>query len=159
MKLSLRVAAVALSLAVSGAWAQSASQPLNLKLPPSDFPPPASTAPPATPSTGTAASGSTATATGRKDPPGTYYGDQSTRIQGDDLADGVPRCDDATYNKPEVHGSLTAGVVSSSRGGSGNYQAGAVNLSQRFGDCSHPTGGISISIGTGTGSFSGGRGR
>ncbi|WP_132144812.1 hypothetical protein [Luteibacter rhizovicinus] len=142
MKSSHFLATLALSLIATGAWAQNAGKPLNLKLPPTDFPPPASTAPaPA------------------KDAPGTYYGDHSTRIQTDDeYADGTPRCDDATYNKPQVHGSVSTGVVSSSRGGSGSYQAGTVNLSQRFGDCDHPTGGVSISVGGGTGHFSG-RGR
>jgi hypothetical protein len=72
---------------------------------------------------------------------------------------GAPRCDDATYNKPQVHGSITTGVVSSSHGGSGSYQGGAVSLSQAFGDCEHPTGGVSISIGGANNNFGGGRGR
>ena len=98
-----------------------------------------------------------ATAPEQGDPPGTYYGDTTGRMDGVEADDGTPRCDDATYNKPQVHGSVTTGVVSSSHGGSGNYQAGAVNLSQAFGSCEHPTGGVSISVGAGQGHFGGGR--
>ena len=52
---------------------------------------------------------------------------------------------------------IGTGVVSASHGGSGSYQAGAVSLSQAFGSCEHPTGGVSISVGGGTGHFGGGR--
>jgi len=90
-----------------------------------------------------------------KDPPGTYYGDTSGQMAGADIEDDGPRCDDATYNKPQVHGSVSTGVVSASHGGSGSYQGGAVSLSQAFGSCEHPTGGVSISVGGATGRFHG----
>ena len=149
MKTTRFLAAFATCLLATAAWAQSdtSTRPLNLNLPPTDFPASSSTAPKA----------ATASPTGSpaaKDPPGTYYGDTSGRMPNREIADdGTPRCDDATYNKPQVHGSLSTGVVSSSRGGSGSYQAGEVNLTQAFGSCEHPTGGVSISVGSGTGHF------
>ncbi|HEY4292632.1 hypothetical protein [Luteibacter sp.] len=156
------ILALAASLLATAAVAQD--KPLNLKLPPGYVPAPASTA--AAPAGSTASAAPMATKSGEsvaivpsrpKDPPGTYYGDTSGRMDGVDVADDVPRCDDATYNKPQVHGSLTTGVVSASHGGSGNYQAGTVSLSQAFGSCEHPTGGVSISVGGGQGRFGHGR--
>lgn len=115
------------------AWAQSAGQPLNLKLPPSDLPAPASTAP--KPSSA----------------PGVYYGDHSGRTAADeDIA--ADDCDDATYNQPQIHGSVGMGVMSGSHV-DGNYQHGTVSLSKAFGSCDHPTGGVSVSIGAGSGHF------
>lgn len=153
------LALAALSLLATAAVAQE--KPLNLKLPSDYVPAPASTsAAPATSATpaGTKSGESVAITPARpKDPPGTYYGDTSGRMAGADVEDDGPRCDDATYNKPQVHGSLSTGVVSASHGGSGSYQAGAVSLSQAFGSCEHPTGGVSISVGGGTGHFGGGR--
>jgi hypothetical protein len=160
------VVLVALTLAATSAWAQDTSKPLNLRLPADYVPAPASStasAPaPASSVAGTAPKngGSVAvTPTRPKDPPGAYYGDTSGRMAGTETDSGVPRCDDATYNKPQVHGSLSTGVVSASHGGSGSYQAGVVSLSQAFGDCEHPTGGVSISVGGGNNNFGGGRGR
>jgi hypothetical protein len=122
------------ALLATPAWSQEAGQPLNLKLPPSDLPAPASTAPkPAS-------------------APGVYYGDHSGHTAADDETAAAPDCDDATYNQPQVHGSVGMGVV----GGShvdGNYQHGTVNISKAFGSCEHPTGGVSVSIGAGSGHF------
>jgi hypothetical protein len=148
MKITCSLAVLAFGLLTTAAWAQSENKPLNLRLPPNDLPAAATSAAPAAASTAR---------TPAKDPPGTYYGDTSGRMPDRD-SDVASRCDDATYNKPQVHGSLTTGVVSSSRGGSGNYQAGAVSLSQAFGSCEHPTGGVSISVESGTNNFHG-RGR
>jgi hypothetical protein len=114
------------------AWAQDAGRPLNLKLPPSDLPAAASTAP--QPSHA----------------PGVYYGDHSGRTAAADEATVVPDCDDATYNQPQVHGSVGMGVMSGSHV-DGSYQQGTVNLSKAFGSCDHPTGGVSVSIGAGSG--------
>lgn len=156
------LALVATSLVATAAAAQD--KPLNLKLPADYVPAPASTA--AAPAGSPSQAAPIATKSGEsvaitpsrpKDPPGTYYGDTSGRMQGVEVADDGPRCDDATYNKPQVHGSLTTGVVSASHGGSGSYQGGAVSLSQAFGSCEHPTGGVSISVGGTQGHF--GRGR
>ncbi|WP_448102487.1 hypothetical protein [Luteibacter jiangsuensis] len=160
MKIFLALAAT--SLVATAALAQD--KPLNLKLPPDYVPAPASTA--AAPVGSTTQTAPAVTKSGEsvavtpsrpKDPPGTYYGDTSGRMENVEVADDTPRCDDATYNKPQVHGSLTTGVVSASHGGSGSYQGGAVSLSQAFGSCEHPTGGVSISVGGTQGHF--GRGR
>jgi hypothetical protein len=153
------ILALAASFLATAAVAQE--KPLNLKLPPSYVPAPASTAAaPATPTSPVVTKSGESVAvtpTRPKDPPGTYYGDTSGRMEGVDVAGDVPRCDDATNNTPQVHGSLTTGVVSASHGGSGSYQAGTVSLSQAFGSCDHPTGGVSISVGGGQGRFGHGR--
>lgn len=134
------ISVVAAGLLAGSAFAQSASPPLNLKLPPSAVPAASSSA--ATP---TPARVSTA--------PGIYYGDTSGTTDASLAADDpVDDCDDATYNKAQVHGSVGMGVVAGNHV-SGNYQTGTVNLSKAFGDCDHPGGGVSISIGTGQGHF------
>ncbi|QDE38412.1 hypothetical protein FIV34_03955 [Luteibacter pinisoli] len=156
------LALTALSLLAGAAMAQDAGkQPLNLNLPPNYVPAPASTTAAATaPASSVVDTGSkngkesvAVTPAHPKDPPGTYYGDTSGRLSGTDVADDGPHCDDATYNQPQMHGSVTTGVVSASHGGSGSYQGGAVSLSQAFGSCEHPTGGVSISVGGATGHF------
>jgi hypothetical protein len=134
MRSQLPVAVLLATLLATPAWSQSAGQPLNLKLPPSDLPATASTAPkPAS-------------------APGVYYGDTSGRTAADETT--TPACDDATFNKPQVHGSVGMGVMSG-RHVDGSYQQGTVNLSKAFGSCDHPTGGVSLSIGTGSGHFHG----
>jgi hypothetical protein len=156
----------ALALTATTAFAQDASKPLNLRLPADYVPAPASTA--AAPASASSVAGTApknggtnvaVTPTRPKDPPGAYYGDTSGRMANTETDSGAPRCDDATYNKPQVHGSITTGVVSASHGGSGSYQGGAVSLSQAFGSCEHPTGGVSISVGGMNNNFGGGRGR
>ncbi|UPG86471.1 hypothetical protein L2Y94_03670 [Luteibacter aegosomatis] len=153
------LALAALLLVSVGAMAQDASRPLNLKLPP-DYVPASSATAAAPAHAGTTAgaprgSGESVAVTPSrpKDPPGTYYGDTSGRMADTAIADDEPRCDDATYNKPQVHGSVSTGVMSGSHGRSGDFQSGVVNLSQAFGSCDHPTGGVSISVGGGTGHF------
>ncbi|MEO9077672.1 MAG: hypothetical protein ABI268_00035 [Rhodanobacter sp.] len=132
-------------LLTAPAWAQSASKPLNLKLPPSSLPASSSSSP--------ANSNSTAAATPGNNTPGVYYGDTSGRMGNTEVAiDDRPACDDSTYNKPQVHGSVGMGVVGGNHI-SGNYQTGTVNVSKAFGSCDDPAGGISISVGTGTGNF------
>ncbi len=124
------------TLLAAPAWAQSAGKPLNLKLPPSEIPAPGSTA-----------------AAPAHDAPGVYYGDTSGRMGNAEVAiDGRPDCDDSTYNEAQVHGSVGMGVMSGNHV-SGNYQTGTVNVSKAFGSCDDPGGGISISIGTGSGHF------
>ncbi|QWT18788.1 hypothetical protein KPL74_13670 [Bacillus sp. NP157] len=156
------LAFTALALLAGAAVAQDAgNKPLNLNLPPNYVPAASSsTAAAPAPASSVAASGSkngkenvAVTPAHPKDPPGTYYGDTSGRMPGADVVDDQPRCDDATYNQPQVHGSVSTGVVSASHGGSGSYQGGAVSLSQAFGSCEHPTGGVSISVGGTTGRF------
>jgi len=127
------------SVLATSAAAQSASRPLNLKLPPGAVP---------------ATSGSAAKPASASTAPGVYYGDTSGTTDAAIAANEPPAdtCDDATYNKTQVHGSVGTGVVAGSHF-NGNYQTGTVNLSKAFGDCDHPTGGVSISIGAGQGHF------
>jgi hypothetical protein len=151
------------TLLAAPAWAQSTTQPLNLKLPPGELPAASSTtvtpandtttpAPATTPRTRAADS---VAATPPRDPPGVYYGDTSGRLGNTEVArDARADCDDSTYNQPQVHGSVGMGVAGGSRF-SGNYQTGTVNVTKAFGSCDDPGGGISISVGAGTGNFHG----
>ena len=131
------------SLLALPAWSQSADRPLNLKLPPAAATAPAAPAK-AAPTHDAPAPGSTA--------PGVYYGDTSGTTDAAIAANEPPAdtCDDATYNQPQVHGSVGMGVVTGS-GVHGNYQAGSVSLSKALGACDHPSGGGRGSIGTGRG--------
>lgn len=129
---------IAACLLAASAQAQTASQPLNLKLPPVSQLPPSDL--PAASSTSATKPGSAA--------PGVYYGDTSGHVEADDtVAHRTTDCDDATYNKPETHGSVGMGVVSGSHMGSGTWNSGNVNITQRMGSCDHPTGSIGVSIG------------
>lgn len=171
MKTVRTTAFVVASLLAATAWAQSKEQPLNLKLPPNL---PASSTSSATANTSTPTDASKAAAGGNnaspqangaaqanaktgtyaKDPPGTYYGDTSGGL-GDTQAtpsQPVVTCDDATYNQPQMHGSVGVGVVSGKHM-SGSYTGGGVTLSQAFGSCEHPSGGMSISVGGTQGHF------
>ncbi|HET6555113.1 MAG TPA: hypothetical protein VFG49_16430 [Dyella sp.] len=161
MKTVRPIAFFAACLLSATAWAQSSSAPLNLKIPANVPAAPASTATPANTDTTQAAAPNTTTATQAaqastgggnsayaKDPPGTYYGDTSGRLGDSQAALSQPAavvCDDATYNQPQVHGAVGMGVVSG-RHTSGSYTGGAVTMSQAFGSCEHPTGGVSISV-------------
>lgn len=131
-------------LLAAPAWAQSASQPLNLKLPPqSDMPP---TDLPARSASTTKPASST---------PGMYYGDTSgSTSHADERSASLQRCDDSTYNQAQMHGSVGMGVVAGNHT-SGNYQTGTVNISKNLGDCDHPSGSVNFSIGVGQGHFHG----
>lgn len=145
MNIKRQIFALATGLLVTSVWAQTSGKPLNLKLPPSELPPASATvAPPPT------ANRTNSTPGG--DAPGVYYGDTSGRTYAQSSADEDRHCDDSTYNKPQVHGSVGMGVMAGSHFG-GNYQGGEVNLSKRFGSCDEPAGGISISVGGSTGRF------
>lgn len=126
-------------LYVGLAHAQSTAKPLNLKLPPSDLP-----------------AASTSTARPSSSAPGVYYGDTSGRTEADDSL-VLDHCDDATYNDPQVHGSVGTGVVSGSHGGTGSWNGASVNISKALGSCDHPTGGVSFSV-SGSNSHFHGRG-
>ena len=166
MKIIRYTGLMAACLLTTAAWAQSAGQPLNLKLPANVPAASASAAPPAavdtksaSNATGSAQTTSTVPAnpapnTYSKDPPGTYYGDTSGAMSDAQSGPGrnVVTCDDATYNQPQIHGAVSTGVVSSNHG-SGNWQSGGVTLSQATGSCEHPTGGVSISVGGSTGHY------
>lgn len=139
------VALAALWLAGTAA-AQTPGKPLNLTLPPSDLP--AASASAATPSDQGRAPANA---------PGGYYGDMSGSTAAADVGmdDALSRCDDATYNQAQLHGSVSTGVVSGSRLGTGTWNAGTVHVSKAFGDCNHPTGGVSFSVSEGVGRFHG----
>ncbi|WP_266160660.1 hypothetical protein [Dyella silvatica] len=131
------IIAITASLLAASIQAQTASQPLNLKLPPASQLPPSDL--PAASSTSASKPSSA---------PGVYYGDTSGHVETDDaVAKRAPDCDDATYNKPQTHGSVGMGVVSGSHMGTGTYNSGNVNITQRMGSCDHPTGSIGVSIG------------
>ncbi len=171
------------TLLTTAVCAQTAGQPLNLKLPPGSLPassasvavagaatpaadassPPASSSSVAATSTGARAPGvnnapasrGSAATTGPGSAPGVYYGDTSGRMGNTEVArEGRPACDDSTYNQPQVHGSVGMGVVGGNHV-SGNYQTGAVSVSRAFGSCDDPQGGVSFSISGGTGNFHG----
>ena len=131
-------------LLAAPAWAQSAGQPLNLKLPPhSDMPP----------TDLPAHAGSTAKPASSA--PGMYYGDTSgSTSHADERSASLQRCDDSTYNQPQVHGSVGMGVMSGNHT-SGNYQTGTVSVSKNLGDCDEPKGSVNFSIGVGQGHFHG----
>jgi hypothetical protein len=157
--------ASALSLLAGSVYAQSASKPLNLKLP-SDLPAASSTAAePASSSTAANAPASSsirppASKTANIQPisttPGVYYGDTSGHLGNTDVADSQT-CDDSKYNKAQVHGDLSTGIASGSRMGTSTYEGGTVNVTKAFGDCDHPSGGVSFSISVNQSQFSGGR--
>jgi hypothetical protein len=171
MNIKPLILASAISLLAGSVWAQSTNTPLNLKLP-GNLPASSSTAAPASSSTaantpaptsvhpGTVArngrNANNGSATNTPPPisttPGVYYGDTSGRLGDNGTAD-TQTCDDSKYNDPQVHGSISTGVVSGSHIGTSSYSGGEVNVTKAFGDCDHPTGGISISIGGTTNNF------
>ena len=145
----IMIALLAASALATSAWAQT-DKPLNLKLPPNSALPATSTSTAAPAHAGSSAA------------PGKYYGDPSgttaAALAANTPDDAADSCDDATYNNTQVHGSVGMGVMSGSHM-SGDYQTGTVNLTKAFGDCDHPSGGVSISISGGQGHFDSGRGR
>jgi len=170
MKIARLTAFATASLLAASAWAQQTEQPLNLKLPANLPAASASAAPPPAPATTVAnSSGRQAAAANpqanaqsgaqpasyTKDPPGTYYGDTSGALgdtQAAVSAEPAVTCDDATYNQPQVHGAVSTGVMAGNHV-SGSYTGGAVTLSQAFGSCEHPSGGMSITVGGSQGRF------
>ena len=133
------------ALLTTAAWAQAAEKPLNLKLPPGNLP--------AASSSAAATASAATTATPASSAPGVYYGDTSGRMGNTEVARNAgPACDDSTYNKPQVHGSVGMGVIGGNHV-SGNYQTGSVSVSKAFGSCDDPGGGVSFSVSSGTGTF------
>ncbi|MGH8214675.1 MAG: hypothetical protein ACREPZ_03145 [Rhodanobacteraceae bacterium] len=149
-------AALAACLVAGAACAQAARQPLNLQLPPGDVPAASSTAadrpsnlqrPPGMP-----AAASTAPSPPARDangnptsPPGVYYGDHSGSTADAGQYAAAQRCDDATYNQPQTHGSVSMGVMGGNHV-SGNYQAGTFSFTRNLGSCERPAGGVGFSI-------------
>ena len=89
-------------------------------------------------------------------PLGVQYDDRDSKPLNPNAVVMPPKCDDSTYNQPQIHGGMTVGVVGGNHV-SGNYQSGVVNVSQAFGSCEKPTGGVNISIGVSQGNFNGRR--
>lgn len=129
------IGVIAGSLLVGSVWAQTATRPLNLKLPPSDAMPPSDLP----------ASGSTS-AKAQANAPGVYYGDTSGRMGNTDEVADARTCDDSTYNKPQVHGAVSTGVMAGSHINTGVYTGAEIHVTKRYGSCDDPGGGVSFSI-------------
>lgn len=157
MNMKRPILALASTLLVGSVWAQTATQPLNLKLPPGGVPAASSTS--AAPASTSTANTSTTNSTTSKPAPGVYYGDTSgdRGDRGDSRTADASTCDDSKYNDAQVHGSVGMGVVGGNHV-SGSYQTGEVSVTKALGDCEHPTGGIGMSISVGQGNFHGGHG-
>jgi len=147
----LRVSCFALlatGLLAGSAHAQNNPKPLDLTLPPSSGFPVASTSTAATTQAPAPAASSTERAA-----PGVYYGDTSgAKVAANNPNDAADSCDDATYNKPRTHGSVSTGVVAGNHV-SGNYQSATVNITKPLGDCKRPTGTLSITAHVSQGRF------
>ncbi|HWG67237.1 MAG TPA: hypothetical protein VN662_07470 [Rhodanobacteraceae bacterium] len=150
MNMTRNAAMLTACLMAGAASAQTAKPPLNLQLPPSDMPVAASTAAshpvnkPMIDRYGNPVS-----------PPGVYYGDHSgPAAPAADERVAAQRCDDATYNQPQMHGSASVGVMGGNHV-SGNYEAATVNMTRNLGDCEHPTGTVGVSIRVGQSRFDG----
>jgi hypothetical protein len=162
MKIKRHVTGLFAAVVAATACAQSATQPLNLKLPPESVPAESASPAPAqgnnenvAPVTSAPANASNpAPESAQMQPVAEYAGPY--RMSEDPEASAARKCDDATYTQPQIHGAVTAGVVGGNHV-SGNYQSGVVNVSKAFGSCDNPTGGVGISIGAGQGSFNGHR--
>lgn len=158
MNLKRPILVLAGAMLASSVWAQTATQPLNLKLSPGDVPATSSTAAAPARSTSTTSTTNSTSSTTSKPAPGVYYGDTSGRM-GNNERDtaATQQCDDSTYNQAQMHGSVGMGVVGGNHV-SGNYQTGSVDITKNLGDCDHPTGTVGFSISVGQGNFHGGHG-
>jgi len=122
------LAAIACTVLLGSASAQTPTAPADVDMPPRDLADTSAVAAPA----GT-------------DAPGVYYGDTSGRRYGDDDPD-APACDDATFNESEIHGNVRAGVYSGHHVGSGNTTGTTVHVIKRLGTCDDPKGEARMSI-------------
>ena len=89
-----------------------------------------------------------------KDPPGTFYGDTSTKSASVTVGDQQRMADRAEQCQGQLHGSVTAGVSSSSHAGSSSWQGANLSSCKAFYDDNgnqHEVG-ISISVGRSEGS-------
>ncbi|HTD29879.1 MAG TPA: hypothetical protein VK660_10875 [Xanthomonadaceae bacterium] len=144
-------ALIATSLVASAAFAQNDSKPLNLTVPPSIGFPQASAASAAPTSTTSATTAAASTQSDSTTPaststaPGAYDGDIGGAKLGGVAAANPDDATDTCDNKAQVHGDVETGVVAGNHI-SGNYQAGTVNITKPLGDCTHPSGGLSITV-------------
>jgi hypothetical protein len=162
MKIKRHVTGLFAAVVAASACAQSATQPLNLRLPPESVPAESAIPAPAqgnnedvAPVTSATANASNSAPEPAQMQPGAQYVGPY-RMSGNPEASAARKCDDAAYTQPQIHGDVTAGVVAGNHA-SGNYQSGVVNVSKAFGSCDNPTGGIGISVGAGQGNFNGHR--
>jgi hypothetical protein len=118
------------------AWAQTAA--LDLKLPADTAPPPAA-----------AVANESAAATARAASPPALPSMTDANGAGPHARTA---CDDSTYGKPQVHGSIGMGVVAGNRL-SGDYETGSVQVSKALGSCEDPKGFVSVSIDVGQGNI------
>ncbi|HET7063394.1 MAG TPA: hypothetical protein VFI49_03895 [Rudaea sp.] len=128
------------------AWAQSSPQALDLKLPTDNAAVDAA-------DVETERHGGTVSPSSAM-PSAFHYDDPNPRNR---LA-GAPACDDAIYNQPQVHGSVSAGVAGGNHS-SGNYQSAVVHVTKALGSCEAPSGGVGVSIGVSKEDFNGPHGR
>jgi len=163
MKFKGHVTALFAGMMVATAFAQSAPQTLNLKLPPESVSSESVSSSPAPANGGNAAvdaldaKGEPIPATGPEQAPlGVQYDQADGRPLNPNAAVMPPKCDDSTYNQAQIHGAVSAGVVGGNHV-SGNYQSAVVNVSKPLGSCDKPTGGVDISIGVSQGNFNGRR--
>ena len=161
MKIKHHVIALFAAMVAASACAQSVPLPLNLNLPPNSVPT-ASVAPAQNKNSVAAAPVTTDASKPSTNPaqmqPGVQYDDAEGMPEYSDASAAQKKCDDKTYNEPQVHGDMTVGVVAGNHV-SGNYQSGVVNVSKALGSCDNPAGGVSISVGVGQGNFNGRRQR
>jgi hypothetical protein len=119
--------------------AQSSSSSLNLQLPSSATSQQTSAISepkPAPEPSATTDTGSSNTAN-LPAPYDTTYGDRRDAVEN--------ACDDKTYSKPQVHGSVGIGVAASKRA-SANSETTELDVSKPLGSCDDPKGNISASI-------------
>lgn len=120
------ITALACGLLAGSLWAQTATALEDVEMPPRDL-----------------ADASSISAPPGIDAPGVYYGDTSGRRYGDEDPD-APACEDSTYNEPEVHGDVRAGVSSGRYGGT--HTGATVHVTKRLGTCDDPKGEAFMSI-------------
>lgn len=88
-----------------------------------------------------------------KDPPGTFYGDKSGKTAASTVRQQQLIAARAEQCQGQLHGSVTAGVGYSNRGGNSNWQGANLNSCKTYYDDDgnpHEVG-ISISVGRGEG--------
>ena len=125
-----------LSCVAAPVSAQSSSSSLNLQLPASTTSPQnnaVSQPIPSGPNATTAAS----TTANLPIPYDTTYGDRRDAAE--------KGCDDKTYSKPQVQGSVGMGVAASKRA-SANYETTELDANKPLGSCDDPKGDVSASI-------------
>jgi hypothetical protein len=150
----LLVATIGLICALPMQASAQSSQPLDLKLPTDNAMVDAADAEAGR--DGSVASGAAAPQAHKPNPyplpSAFYYDDPNPRNH----TAAAPSCDDASYNQPQVHGSVGVGVLGGN-GVSGNYQTAVVNATKTLGSCGNPTGTVGVSVGVSKDTYKGSR--